>query len=29
MKEVSGEEVLKFASEYNSSIQVIILDCTV
>jgi DNA-binding NtrC family response regulator len=25
MKEVSGEEVLKFASEYNSSIQVIIL----
>lgn len=25
MKEVSGEEVLKFVSEYNSSIQVIIL----
>ncbi len=26
MKEVSGEEVLKFVSEYNSSIQVIILS---
>lgn len=26
MKEVSGEEVLKFASEYNSSTQVIILS---
>jgi DNA-binding NtrC family response regulator len=25
MKDVSGEEVLKFTSEYNSSIQVIIL----
>ena len=26
MKEVSGEEVLKFVSEYNASIQVIILS---
>ena len=26
MKEVSGEEVLKFVSEYNASLQVIILS---
>jgi DNA-binding NtrC family response regulator len=26
MKEVSGEEVLKFVSDYNSSIQVVILS---